>query len=136
VIVAQGGQWGGFTLYIDDTGHAVYEANAFGNSTGRIVSAAPVPPGKATITVDVAINLSLTSLAADVFRVLAIGGLPATARLAVNGQPAGEVHLDNLVPDYHETLDTGADLGSPVSSKYPSPLKFTGVIDTVTFDVK
>lgn len=139
VIVAQGGQWGGFTLYIDDAGHAVYEASAFGNSTGRIVSAAPVPPGKATISVDVGVDLSLTSLLgsiSDVFRVLAIGGLPATAHLSINGTPAGEVHLNNLVPDYHETLDTGNDLGSPVSSGYPSSRAFNGTIREVVFDVK
>jgi arylsulfatase A-like enzyme len=136
VIVAQGGQWGGYTLYVDDGGHVVYESNAFGNLAGRIVSSAPLPPGKAKITVDVSVNLTLASIAADIIKQLALGGLPSTAHLAINGEAAGEVHLDNLATDYREPLDIGTDLGSPVSTNYPTPLKFTGIIDAVTFDVK
>jgi arylsulfatase A-like enzyme len=139
VIVAQGGQWGGYTLYINDAGHVVYETKAFSNDTGRIVSPKPISPGKAKISVDVSPGLSFTSLLAeftDIGKLLASGGLPASARLSINGEPAGEVHLKNLAPDYHETLDVGSDLGSQVSTQYPPSVKFTGVIDTVTIDVK
>jgi arylsulfatase len=136
VIVAQGGQWGGFTLYIDESGHAVYEANAFGNRTGRIVSAAPVPPGKATIVVDVAIDQSQAAASGGLIKALSVGGLPSTTRLSIDGKPAGETRVSNLVPNYHETLDIGSDLGSPVSSDYAAPFSFTGVIHTVTIDLK
>ncbi len=135
VIIAQGGQLGGFTLYIDDAGHAVYEANAYSHTTGRIVSPAPVPAGKATIVVNAVVDeagapsgSSSTSLSA--------GGLPSTTRLTVNGKPSGEVRVANLINNTRETLDVGSDLGTPVSPQYASPNTFTGVIRTVTVDLK
>ena len=135
VIIAQGGQLGGFTLYIDEAGHAVYEANAYSNSTGRIVSPAPVPAGKATIVVEVTVDKS-GAPSGSLTTGLSAGGLPSTTRLTVNGQPAGEVRVPNLVSNLRETLDVGSDLGTPVSPQYASPNTFTGIIHTVTVDLK
>ncbi len=135
VIIAQGGRLGGFTLYIDEAGHAVYEANAFGNPTGRIVSASPVKPGKATVTVDVAVDPD-ESGSIGVARALASGGLPSTVRLSVNGQEAATGRVANIAPDHHETLDIGVDLGTAVTANYTVPFAFTGRIQTVTLDLK
>jgi arylsulfatase len=37
---------------------------------------------------------------------------------------------------FNETLDVGSDLGSPVSTDYKSPNRFTGRIDKVTIELK
>jgi arylsulfatase len=50
VLIAAGGKLGGFSLYLDATGRAVYETTASNNLTGRIASADPVPAGKATVS--------------------------------------------------------------------------------------
>ena len=51
VILAQGGRYGGYTLYVKD-GRVTYEVNAFGNRTGIIVSSKPLETGKMHIVVD------------------------------------------------------------------------------------
>jgi arylsulfatase len=51
VILAQGGRYGGYTLYVKD-GRVTYEVNAFGNRSGIIVSSKPLEAGKAHIVVD------------------------------------------------------------------------------------
>jgi arylsulfatase len=136
VIIAHGGNWGGYSLYVDEKGYAVYEANLFGNKTGRIVSATPLPPGKATIVVDVASDQPENTSPAALAATLRGGGLPGNARLSVNGSQAGEAHFDGVPSSYHESLDIGADLGTAVSADYPSPPSFTGTIHAVTVDVK
>jgi arylsulfatase len=69
---------------------------------------------------------------------------PLTARkasegdavLKVNGQTAGQAHFANVNVSANETFDIGSDLGSPVSSEYKSPNRFTGKIDLVTVELK
>lgn len=45
VIIADGGRWGGFALYVKD-GKLSYVANAHGNQTGHIVANTVLPAGK------------------------------------------------------------------------------------------
>jgi arylsulfatase len=54
----------------------------------------------------------------------------------VNGKSAGETKVAALGVNYFETLDVGADLGSPVSPAYASPFRFTGKIETVRVDLQ
>ncbi len=53
----------------------------------------------------------------------------------MNGQAAGETQVANLVVNLRETLDVGADHGTPVSNQYTSPNDFTGVIRSVTVEI-
>jgi len=136
VIIAEGGLLGGYSLYVDETGRAVYEANANSNTTGRIVSATPLPAGKATITVDFTVDPDDGNPALKLQRGMGRAPQPGVARLSVNGTPAGEAHIDNLFTNYHETLDVGSDLGTAVSKSYTVPNTFNGKIQTVTIDLK
>ena len=63
---------------------------------------------------------------------------PGVARLSVNGKPVGETQVSGSPSfnQYDETLDIGSDLGTPVSSEYASPFRFTGKIDKVTVDLR
>ena len=129
VILAQGSRYGGFTLYVD-RGHIVYEVNAFGNRTGRLVSQTPLRPGKAHIVLKA---VAQPNAGAPVGSVAKAG----SAQLTINGTEQGNANFTNINgSSYTETLDVGSDLGSAVSSAYRSPNRFTGKIDQVTLQLQ
>jgi arylsulfatase A-like enzyme len=138
VIIAEGGDQGGytlggFTLYTKD-GHVVYEVTAYGNPAGKIVSPQVLKPGKAHIAVDVdlaPIPIPPGSNALTPY----YGPTHGTAKLRINGQPAGETKLANISGGYGETLDIGKDFGAPVSHAYRAPFAFNGEIDKITLDL-
>jgi arylsulfatase len=130
VIVAQGGIYGGFTLYVKD-GRVVYEVNAFGNRTGRI-SSEPLEAGQTEIVVEFTPDES--KLQRDPVPGRSSG--PGVARLSINGKPAGETPVVNFGGTYFETLDIGSDLGTAVSPDYSSPFAFTGQIGSVKVEIK
>jgi hypothetical protein len=125
VIVAQGSRYGGFTLYLQD-GHVVYEVNAFGNRTGRLISRSSLKPGKAHVVLEV----NPEGPAGAQVR-------PGTATLAINGVAQGKETFTNLNgSSYTETLDVGSDLGSSVSTAYRSPDVFRGKIDYLKVEIR
>ena len=133
MIIAQGSRYGGFTLYVKDK-HVVYEVNAFGNRAGQLVSQRTLKPGKAHIVLEVdpdsasPNNATLLSVPPP---------KPGTASLSINGQAEGKASFTNLNgSSYTETVDVGSDLGSPVSSAYQVPNRFTGKIDEVTIQFR
>ncbi|PPQ38685.1 arylsulfatase [Rhodoblastus acidophilus] len=130
VIVADGGRFGGFSLYVKD-GKLIYEASAAGHTVGKIV-AEKLPLGDARIVVE----LQPDEAGGDAGPALFGPARAATARLSVNGKPAGETHLVNASAFSHESLEVGKDLSSPVSPDYSAPFVFTGKIDKVTLQLK
>jgi arylsulfatase A-like enzyme len=138
VILAQGGRYGGYTLYVKD-GHVTYEVNAFGNRTGIIVSSKPLVAGKAHIVVDFMPDSQpakqvVTGGVGQGVTTRPVG--PGVARLSINGEAAGETPVAIFGGFYYETLDVGSDLGTPVSANYASPFAFSGKIDTVKVDIE
>jgi arylsulfatase A-like enzyme len=132
VIIAQGSRYGGFTLFVKNQ-HVVYEINAFGNSAGRLVSKAALKPGKAHILLEVEPQASPDPKSAKSPQTVE----PGDALLTINGILQGKANFTNINgASYTETLDVGCDLGSPVSSAYQSPDRFTGKIDQVTIELK
>jgi arylsulfatase len=132
VIVAQGGRYGGITLFVKNH-RVIYEANAFGNRSGQLVASSPLQPGKAHIV------LNLTPSEADKQDSVPFSSrrpISAIGQLSINGQAQGEAQFTNVNLSFSETLDIGSDLGSPVSPEYKSPNRFTGKIDKVTFEIK
>jgi arylsulfatase len=132
VILAQGGELGGLSLFVKDN-VVYYEINAYTNRSGQLVASEPLKPGKSHL------ELTVTPSAAS-----GVTDNPLTTRkaaegdavLKVNGQAAGQAHFANVNITANETLDIGSDLGSPVSSEYKSPNRFTGKIDVVTVELK
>ncbi|MGA3078881.1 MAG: arylsulfatase [Bryobacteraceae bacterium] len=139
VILAQGGRYGGYTLYVKD-GRVTYEVNAFGNRSGIIVSSKPLEAGKAHIVVDFVPDESKPSKepvpggVGQGAQVRPVG--PGFAHLSINGEPAGETPIAIFGGYYYETFDIGSDLGTPVSSSYASPFPFNGKIDAVRVDIR
>jgi arylsulfatase len=132
VIIAQGGRQGGFTLYVKQ-GRLFYETSSFGHLTGTLQASEPLSPGKASVAVEVSPTVREQS------GQFAGGGqrppVPVTARLTVNGKPAGEARMSGAAGG-GDTLDIGSDLVSPVSPKYTCPFSFTGKIEAVTIDLQ
>lgn len=127
VIVAQGGRYGGYTLYIKD-GRVTYETSAYGHLTGSLVSPEALAPSKVSLVVEVTPAGSGEEGQRGFRRSTAM-----LARLLVNGKLAAESRL--LMAGSGDTLDIGSDLVSPVSPKYACPFAFTGKIESITMDL-
>ena len=101
---------------------------------GQVVSADPVPAGKAHIVV------SLTQGKRDQDGNSASFAIrkahPGAATLQINGKPEGSAQFANVSGGASETLDVGSDLGSAVSADYQSPNRFTGKIEAVTIQLQ
>ena len=131
VIFAEGGRYGGFSLYLKD-GKAVYELNTLGKTHEKIVSSEPLPTGKTRITVDFVAEGKEEMK--DPVPGRSIG--PGIGRLSVNGTAAGEAHFAWFGAFGSETFDVGSDLGSPVGDDYATPFSFTGKVESVTLELK
>jgi len=126
VILAQGGRFGGWSLYVQD-GKPAYVSNWVGLQRYTVAAAEPLPTGKVTIQVDFAYD----------------GGSPGkggTATLSVNGKKVAEGRIANTTANVYsldEGADVGMDEGTPVTEAYDvHHSKFTGKIYKVTIDVK
>jgi arylsulfatase len=134
VIFAQGGKYGGTTLFVKNN-RIIYEINAFGNLSGQIISSEPLSPGKAHVVIGLVPDSVGTIQSSK--RVAAKGLLAGTATLLINNKPEGTGRFKNINGDSSgETLDIGSDLGSPVSTEYKSPNRFTGKIETVAIQLQ
>ena len=129
VIIADGGRWGGFALYVKN-GRLVYAANAHGNQTGHIVSNVALPKG------NVQVGFIFTPDEKAVGTPSNAPTVSGKGRLLINGQTVGEGSISKIIYSPTESLDIGADLGSPVSDDYKTPFTFTGAIDKVLVELR
>jgi arylsulfatase len=128
VIFADGGDYGGFSLYVKD-GKLVYLAKAWGNVAGKIVSSAKLPAGAAQIGVACTPDATRPPPVVTSFepRIVYAGNIVLT----VNGPVVAEGRIESLQLSHNETLDVGLDSGAPVSPDYAAPFAFNGEIDKV-----
>jgi arylsulfatase len=126
VILAQGGRFGGWSLYFKD-GKPTYTYNFLGLQRFSVAAAQAVPAGTATIRFDFAYDGGG----------LAKGGL---GTIYVNGTKVAEGRIERTQPyifSADETADVGEDDATPVTEDYKAyHNKFTGKILKVTVDVK
>jgi hypothetical protein len=127
VIVAQGGQFGGWSLYLTEDGNPAYCYNLFGLQRFKTHGAKPVPAGTHQVRME--------------FEYEGGGlGKGGTVRLYVDGeQTADDTHIDATTPmvfSGDETCDLGSDTASPVSDDYDSATsQFTGTVNWVQLDL-
>jgi arylsulfatase len=126
-IIAQGGRFGGWSLYVKD-GVPAYDYNFLGMVRSSIVSSKPLAPGKATIRFDFAYDG---------------GGLGkgGTGTLFVNNEQVAQGRIERtqgMIFSADETADVGIDLGTPVVEAIGAEAKsrFTGHIPKVTIEVR
>ena len=125
VVVAQGGEFGGWSVYLVD-GTPKYCYNLFGIQQFRVSGAGRVPAGTHQVRVEFTYDG---------------GGLGkgGTASIYLDGSKVGEGRVEGTVPlvfSADETLDLGSDTGSPVSDEYTSATShFTGTVNWVQLDI-
>jgi Sulfatase len=125
VIVAQGGAFGGWTVYAKD-GKPAYCYNLFGLQRFKVYGDGTIPAGEHQVRVEFAYDG---------------GGLGkgGTASLYVDGNKVGEGRVDGTVPmafSADETLDIGSDSGTPVTDDLtPAAVKFNGQVRWVEIDL-
>jgi arylsulfatase len=116
VIVAQGGAFGGWSLYLKN-GRPAYCYNLFGLQRFKVHGETDVSPGEHQVRVEFAYDG---------------GGLGkgGTATLYLDGTKVGDGRVDATVPmafSADETTDVGSDSGTPVSDDLgPRESRFTG----------
>jgi arylsulfatase len=125
-IIAQGGRFGGWSLYVKD-GVPAYDYNFLGLERTSIAGTGKLPAGKATLQ----------------FVFDYDGGGPGKGgrgTLLVNGQKVAEGRIERTQPGIFsadETADVGIDLGTPVVEAIGAEARsrFTGRIPKLTVDV-
>ena len=122
VLVAQGGRFGGFSLYVHD-GRLHYTVNFAGIERTTVSSPRPLAPGRQMLGVALE-PASGNGMRAELVvggDVVAVAEAPRTApyRFALAG----------------EGLCCGYDDGTPVADVYESPFAFTGTIHEAVIDV-
>ena len=123
VIAAQGGAFGGWSLYLLD-GVPTYCYNLLG--LARVKATGKEPLGAGTHQVRVEFNYDGDGLAKGGDTALFVDGDQV-------GRPAGGQHPDVFSGD--ETLDIGGDHGTSVSDDYtPETSGFTGTVNWVQLD--
>jgi len=126
VIVAQGGRFAGWALYVADD-RLAYCHNWFNTELYYVKDPNPLPKGEVTVQYQFDFD----------------GGAPGsggTGSLLVNGSVVAEGRIDRTVPfvfSADETMDIGCDTASPVTDDYPSAPEnqFTGDLAWVQVDI-
>ncbi|HTI35842.1 MAG TPA: arylsulfatase, partial [Miltoncostaea sp.] len=125
VIIAQGGAFGGWSLYAHE-GVPVYCYNLLALQRFKVRGDAPIPAGEHQVRMEFAYDGGG----------LAKGG---TASLFLDGEKVGEGRVDGTEPmifSGDETTDVGVDGGTPVSDDYgPKDSAFTGRVRWVQIDL-
>jgi arylsulfatase len=128
VILAQGGRFGGWSLYVKD-GKPVYTYNYLGLERYTVSAEKSLPAGSATVKLDFVYDG---------------GGLGkgGVATISVNGDTVGQGRIEKTQPlifSADETADVGLDNQTPVAEDIGigrDETRFTGKIREVTIEVK
>jgi arylsulfatase A-like enzyme len=126
VIVAQGGAFGGWSLYVKEGGAPAYCYNLFGLQRFKVEGDRAIAPGEHQVRMEFAYDG---------------GGLGkgGTVTLYMDGAEAGQGRVEATVPmlfSADETTDVGSDSATPVSDDYgPRDSQFSGRVRWVQIDI-
>jgi len=125
--VAQGGRFGGWSLYVKD-GTPKFTYNYLGLERPTVAASGKLPRGKSTVKMDFAYDGGKKP------------GAGGTATLYIDGKSVGSVKVAKTefsIFSADETAGVGVDSETPVSEDYNrAGSKFTGTIDKVTITLK
>ncbi|TQC41617.1 arylsulfatase [Rhodococcus sp. WS4] len=124
VLIAQGGRFGGWALYVND-GRAKFVYNLLGMKEYVVGATEDIPEGSHQIRAEFAYDG---------------GGLAKGGKVTLfyDGREVGAGRVEQTQPlifSADETTDIGDDYGTPVSTDYHEPTRFTGRIHVVQIDV-
>jgi arylsulfatase len=124
VIIAQGGAFGGWTLYAKD-GKPAYCYNLFGLQRFKVVGDSAIPPGEHQVRIEFTYDGGGLGKGGDV-------------ALFVDGDKVADGRVDGTVPmlfSGDETTDVGSDTATPVTDDLaPDETKFNGRVLWVELD--
>jgi hypothetical protein len=125
VIVAQGGAFGGWSMYLHQSRPA-FCYNLFGLRADKVYGDQPVPAGEHQVRMEFTYSGGGLGKGGDI-------------ALLLDGRPVGNGHIDATVPllfSADETTDVGSDTATPVSDDYtPEGSRFTGRVHWVQIDL-
>jgi arylsulfatase len=125
VIIAQGGAFGGLSLYVKD-GKPAYCYNLFGLQRFKVYGESELSPGEHQIRMEFAYDGGGLGKGGDV-------------SLFVDGEQVGEGRVEGTVPmlfSADETTDVGSDTATPVSDDYDAHgSAFSGRVRWVQIDI-
>jgi arylsulfatase len=124
VIICQGGDFGGWTFYLND-GKPTYFYNWVGLEMYTVTSTQKIPAGKHTLTMDFAYEGGR--------------GGGGTATISMDGSKIGEGKIGKTNSNtfgIDESADVGTDENTPVNPAYANKEKFTGRINSVIVETK
>ncbi|MEL7209183.1 MAG: arylsulfatase, partial [Actinomycetota bacterium] len=126
VVIAQGGRFAGWSLYVRD-GRPAYCYNWFQSDRWYVKGEDPLPAGEVTIQYQFDFDGDQP-------------GAGGVGTLLVDGTVVAENRIERTVPFVYsadETMDIGADSASPVTDDYPAGRDnaFTGSIGWVQIDL-
>jgi arylsulfatase len=125
VIIAQGGRFGGWSLYAHE-GKPAYCYNTFGIHRFKVYGSNPIPAGTHQVRMEFAYDGGGLGKGGDV-------------TLYVDGAPVGEGRVEMTVPmlfSADETTDVGSDTATPVSDdQAPGETGFSGRVRWVQIDL-
>jgi arylsulfatase len=126
-LIAQGGRFGGWSLYVKD-GKPAYDYNFLGLGSTTIASSQALAPGKSVVVFDFAYDGGG----------LAKGG---TGTLSVNGKQVAQGRIERTQPalfSVDDTADVGIDLGTPVVESIGAEGKsrFNGSIPKLVIEIR
>ncbi|TWU67048.1 arylsulfatase [Crateriforma conspicua] len=123
VVLAQGGRFGGYSLYLDK-GIPVFVYNYLGLQETKVSGKSPLPAGKSTLKMS--------------FDYEGGRGGGGTVTLSVNGESIATGHVPKTEPNIYsadETAGVGVDMETPVSGAYTRETsKFNGQIHRVVIE--
>jgi len=126
VLVAHGGRFGGYALYLD-RGRPAFTWNLTPAHLARVVAAEPLAPGAHSIS---------AALALDAER----PGSGGTLTIAVDGRQVATGRIAQTfarVVSHSEGFDIGQDLVSPVDASYASETsRFSGVLNRLVISLR
>jgi arylsulfatase A-like enzyme len=126
VVLAQGGRFGGWSLYLKD-GRPTYYYNFLGLSFYKVAAPRPLAPGKATVRMEFAYDGGGV-------------GKGGTAALLINGEKVASGRIERTQPtgfSFDETAGVGVDESTPVSDEYSErDNSFTGKVGKVVIEVQ
>jgi arylsulfatase len=125
-ILAQGGRFGGWSLYMTN-GMLAYSYNFLGLERTTVLSRSAIPAGQVTVRMEFAYDGGGV-------------GKGGVATLFADGKPIGEGRIARTQPfafSAEDGTDVGVDEGTPVVEDYqPRSSRFTGTIQKVVVEVK
>lgn len=128
VILANGGDASGFSLYVNKTQHLVFEYNYLGIERTQIVSE-KLPAGKTSVTFvfdfedDDDAEITSTSGNGSLY----FGPRQVDSQTYVNDSQETDGTIESTyLGTFTDSFDVGMDLRGPVSEEYAPPFAFTG----------